>query len=334
MNKNKTCICSLIVILFFMVLSCENSMTDSDEVRNISNYVPVTDVGEYSGFELVGDINDDRINNENFILKTKWGQGQPYNDYLNKKIIHPTGWYRVLGCGPVAIGQIIAFHGANCGKPEKSPLLNYTYNWSAMVKENSEDEDKEAIGQLFYEIYRHAESTAIKLETDGSTGKTKEGGATATTRGGVKRAFIAMGYETPENFKSYNFSLVKSSIRAGYPVLADGSASGTTIFGITIATPIKGHYWVIDGYRRMKIDIKNDKGTDKIEYPTDFVHCNMGWGGNNNGWYINGVFNTNNIPWDDTNGPLPRSATVAGLYQYGLGILTGIKLIEEKGSIP
>jgi hypothetical protein len=247
----------------------------------------------------------------------------------------------------------MAFHGkkrAMDGKKNpysKSNAPGYTkveYDWVKMIAETNkgadEEVDKEAIkavAVLMYEIGLPKNANSHYLF-----------GGTATTRSGVINAFKEMGYQDPGSFKAYNFEQVKTSINAGYPVVADGSASGINLFGITIATPVEGHYWVIDGYRRMAAKLYNKvTGKDEDYNPHNYVHCNLGWTRKNvtddngistydndgktitvtnNGWYISGVFDTEieNIPLTDDNDTL-RSATQKGLYQYGLGILTGIK---------
>jgi hypothetical protein len=166
------------------------------------------------------------------------------------------------------------------------------------------------------------------LGTDDSKDKDKnknnKSGATATTRSGVIDAFIKMGYKDPGSFKSYDVSQVKSTILAGYPVIADGSATGITIFGITMATPEEGHYWVIDGCRRMSANVKYEKSAGPVSEISDYIHCNMGWKGSSNGWYISGVFHTKKIPLTDKDDPY-RSTKEEDFFQYGLGMLTGIR---------
>ena len=39
-----------------------------------------------------------------------------------------------------------------------------------------------------------------------------------------------------------------------------------------------GHAWVVDGYMK-----NEDSAKAKNDY---FIHCNFGWGGNNDGWYL------------------------------------------------
>jgi len=269
--------------------------------------VPVTEVGMHGDFELVGYKNDGANNNDNCILKTIWHQRDPYNDIVKKK----KGYDCVTGCGPVAIAQVMAFH-SKPSNPSESMGYNIEYNWSDMI-DGTKDEQ---VGILMYEIGRHAGSIYMKA-------------GTATTRGGVKKALIAMGYEDPGSFKGYNFEKVKSSINDGCPVIADGSRTGINILGITISTPEGGHYWVIDGYRRMSVNAKFDKSKAPELYTTNYVHCNLGWGGSNNGWYYSGVFDTENIPYSDDSDNLRSVGTDDKFYQYGLGILTDIRHKQE-----
>ena len=100
---------------------------------------------------------------------------------------------------------------------------------------------------------------------------------------------------------------------------------------------------MIDGYSRMTTTAKN-KYSGELEpgYEDDYVHCNLGWGGYANGWYISQVFDAGtytdeygndytNIPWPDTNGPIPEvtaGRSVKGdnnFFRYEIVMLTGIK---------
>ena len=83
---------------------------------------------------------------------------------------------------------------------------------------------------------------------------------------------------------------------------------------------------MIDGYWEMATEVK-DKFTGQIipDYPLQYVHCNLGWGPgyldrvsgkwkSSNGWFINGVFDTNNIP-ETTRSTTPH------FYQWNIQIL-------------
>jgi len=280
-------------------------------------YVPVTDVGRLRNFSLVGSVNDGIYNMTQYILETEWHQGPPYSDLVSSLHGAFPGYYYPAGCGPVAIAQVMAFHGKK--RHDKGKPYFQGYDWPSMI----DGKNNGLIAILMHEIGRNAGSLYLKMGTSDSKGKTK-GGATATTRNGVINAFKAMGYADPGKFKNYNFTDLISAINKGCPVLADGSDAGYIKDGISVAYASGGHYWVIDGYRAMAVEV-NDKNKPMYLYITDYVHCNMGWGGNCDGWYFEGVFNTNKIPLDDDNDTLPRKATEDSFFQYGLGMLTGIK---------
>lgn len=68
---------------------------------------------------------------------------------------------------------------------------------------------------------------------------------------------------------------------------------------------VDGHGWVVDGY----IDtIKNNN-------ETLYLHCNWGWGGYRNGYFLADVFNAEETPYyDDNANAITRSAN----FQYRL----------------
>jgi hypothetical protein len=326
-----------------------NSITETDIENALDKHgarytgvsVPVTDVGKYSSLTLVGSADDGYYNNAKHILETRWRQGDPYNAVIMERLFTPNGYTYVAGCGAVAIGQIMAFHGNKKmeagGEAPHSNTSRYShivYDWKKMISDPDDKDVRYSVAVLMYEIGLGRNANSIYIwGSDGSKEGKSGSASTATTRGGVINAFKNMGYQDPGSFNGYNFLLIKYSINGGCPVLAGGSASGIDIFGLSIATPINGHYWVIDGYRRMAATTKNDKSTVPKLDTDDYVHCNMGWDKSTNGWYISGVFDagtnpddgTSNIPLIDDDDGLPRSATQDNFYQYGLGILTFIR---------
>jgi len=174
------------------------------------------------------------------------------------------------------------------------------------------------IGELMYHIGSHANSKYKlgSLDKDDNP-KNKEKAETGTLDADVIRAFKDFGYKVGE-FKSYSYSGVTSSIDKKKPVMAGGYTDETTILFI-FKKHSGGHYWVIDGYFQREIKNKATGEIKKDPSAPRYVHCNMGWGGTANGWYIDGVFNTNAVPWKDN----PRSAESYN-YKYFLRILTDI----------
>ena len=82
--------------------------------------------------------------------------------------------------------------------------------------------------------------------------------------------------------------------------------------GFVFRKYVDGHAWVVDGY----IDqIKNNKRSK-------YVHCNWGWGGNHNGYFLSDVLNAEQDP---VYGDTVTSATRSNNYRYKLKTATFTK---------
>lgn len=163
------------------------------------------------------------------------------------------------------------------------------------------------------------------IVTDDSTKKA----STSTSEGGIRNCFKKMGYFDPGDFVSYNFSGVKSSIDNNKPVITIGYSEKTettinysflwwVVRTETRITYDKGHSWIIDGYRRMTCKARSKTDNKLVDFTSNYVHCNLGWG-TREGWYIDTVFDTNHIP-------LTSRSTLytKNFYQYNLRMLTNI----------
>ena len=73
-----------------------------------------------------------------------------------------------------------------------------------------------------------------------------------------------------------------------------------------------GHAWVVDGY----IDYVTGWRSEEHLY----LHCNWGWNGNCNGYFLDGVFNTDTSPSYEDNVSSTRSH-----YRYQLKYATFTK---------
>jgi hypothetical protein len=239
------------------------------------------------------------------LMTTKWNQNSPYSDVINSIFKRDSTNGYLTGCVATAVAQIMAFHeypesstktitgplDPNCPKKElhKSLMIIFTcscqiilpivqYNWTQMKVPISDitPEGKKEIGILMYEI---GANVNMEYGTSGSSANSKD----------VPKAMSAMGYNINPFILLYNFLMIRQSIDARRPVYVRGFSKEerknhwADIFKwFTYTKYTEGHAWVIDGYR-----VFNGK---------QMVHCNLGWGGSCNGWYISGVFNTNNVP--------------------------------------
>lgn len=189
------------------------------------------------------------------LIKTQWGQHYPFN-LLCPETDNNNGenTYKLAGCGPVAMAQVVNYHRY----PSMSPDGKYEYDWSQMFHSLTSNVQKEGIVAV------------SKLISDcGVSSFTEYGDERSSTSlsyimGAMKRLFGYSNYmsiynrsdfETPKRDSLYR-QLIFSELKAGRPVLY----RGTNEKG-------EGHLFIIDGCKKGK------------------VHVNMGWGGNDNGYY-------------------------------------------------
>jgi len=100
-----------------------------------------------------------------------------------------------------------------------------------------------------------------------------------------------VGYENARSY-DYKFSRVVDMLDGGKPII---------IYAIPGINIFKSHCWNIDGYQvkertittRKYIEGVLDSETAETEQ-VDVVHCDFGWGGHCNGYYVSGVFDLEN----------------------------------------
>ena len=231
---------------------------------------------------------------------TWWGQNiryqgdpySPYNRIINKVAGNsPHQW--PAGCPATAIAQIMAYWGWPKKPPTSMPIptsgnsesstfvssfnnpydgnnpktfASITYEWAKMKAEphagDLDDEYKMQIGVLMMHVgYR----VKMNYGDDGSSAHPSN----------FVGALETMRYKTDKK-QSYNFSKIVSSLNSnpvGRPVLI----SATSNFFYS-----KGHVWILDGYAKTAVN--------------NYVHCNTGWHGRQNGWYLSEVFDMNAGP--------------------------------------
>jgi hypothetical protein len=246
-------------------------------------------------------------------IPVAWDQRYPYN-YIVDQVRH-NGTFQnkyVTGCWPTAIAQLMAFHKKPANytfvqtNPNR-PVYNCTdpvYHWTDMVSSLTKTSHSSSgamdIAKLMYEI-----GERMVAEYTEATSSNSYVARTAAPTANVKPVLQAMGYTVNGDFINYtgNFSALKNSIIAGWPVPITGQSDPNTA----------GHAWLIDGVRRMAYNeymYDNDENNWWYGSPgdepghgnpyTDWVHCNLGWGdsygtsygASYNAWYVSGIFNT------------------------------------------
>lgn len=193
------------------------------------------------------------------LINTAWHQDGPFN-------ASKSGY--LMGCVPVAIGQIMAYHRHPASVTVNS--TNYTFNWNHICAFT--DESKKYV----YPTYAN-EVSDLLLSIGIKIGATYGVGGTSAYPTDAPPTFRHLGYSC-SSLNDYNSSSVFSELSSKRPVFMGGYTSEN-----------KGHAWVATRYNKVEYDYKtyNSQGelmentilelfnyTDVYEY----LYVNWGWG--------------------------------------------------------
>ncbi len=212
------------------------------------------------------------------VLTTSWDQGVPYNNGV--PVCGSTGKHDPAGCVAVAMGQVM--------KHWNRPSY---FSWSLMpnyLTTSSPSSNIFAVSSLLLDIGLHVN---MNYGCDGSGASTEK--ATA-----ILGNFY--GYSNAITHAYWHIDDIRQNIQNGYPVIAGGYRTRTTVLGIDFYT--NGHTWVIDGlkadYDNFEVVCYSGGGVPLTSYDTrnyiETYHINWGWGNyhGENIWYSSNNLNT------------------------------------------
>ena len=248
--------------------------------------------------------------NESNMLYTNWTQGYPYNAIVNSEI--NDGKSYPVGCGPIALGQIFT-RVRPLSKCSLGKYSNVAYDWDKMSEINST-----SYGKNVSTIYGTSNETktmiqALLREIGLGCNATYSTSGTGITIDNAKKYLdrINLSYKC----SNYSFGTVKSAIDNGSLLYVAAKSHCTEtryrryfkIFGKKTRNSnwseysyFNGHAFVIDAYANYNYDLYNSSNNYVQTCSSDFVHVNVGWANlNKSGYYLSGLFNTNNTPLSD-----------------------------------
>jgi len=234
----------------------------------------------------------------------KWDQGKPFDLYCPEKGKEPVNNQEIIvdnarkpvGCVMVALGQIMTC----VERPNPIKLYATAFSWNEFRQISTYWNYKEYIYEKGVTSWTREDNPdvyrlALFLKQLGSGDycrATYKDDSTSASDTRARRTLEKLGYK---NVKLCDYSLdkVRSHVKSCKPlyVSAYRKESGEK----------HGHAWVLDGYwnfdywqvgKRVYSD-----GCEDIEYKTylgneTYVHCNFGWRGDADGYYLSNVFNT------------------------------------------
>lgn len=209
------------------------------------------------------------------LLKTKWGQDYPYNQFSPN---HTTG------CVPTAIAQIFSYYrpvnsvSYTDSYHKTNPSSNLTWNkilWDC--------ESASVYGVLdSYKAYQSSLQVAHLMRYIGINVKAyydQETGDTGANSGiAIAWLYNSMGFSKSMKMREYDSWAAYKALAGGNLIYMTASAGGNV-----------GHAWVADGgfLHRGFVD-----GRGSEVYHEYYLHCNWGWNGFCDGYYLD--FNLSN----------------------------------------
>lgn len=205
-----------------------------------------------------------------------WHQGSPFNDWYpqrRKFILFGKKKKAPAGCFPLALAKILTYHSY----PTIFTFNGTTVNWNALKSSYSTTNGAKSAAALLRGISEGCESWYFY----NGTFTFPKRAASFMRHAGFNNA----------NLTDYSFSKVTSMLDQKCP-LAICACPNINIF--------KSHAWNIDGYKvkTRTVTTKKYVGNTLKETTTktetcNMVHCDFGWQGKCNGYFVSGVFKLN-----------------------------------------
>ena len=228
------------------------------------------------------------------LLLTKWGQNT-YNDYCNGC---PTG------CVITAVSQICSYlQKPNHVAWEQNGIGNQcNIDWQRINEECMYNDGNVLSFDLHNQIANLMRFWGLAFHAEYS-----EEGTGANSEDAIE-TLCDYGFNVSP-LKDFDATDVINELRKGNRIIymRGNDHYYHTLF--VIRQYVGGHAWIVDGYIHQECRGRR----------TDYLHCNWGWHGDKNGYFLAGVFDSDSPAFDDTYN------TRSGNYKYNLEYSTFCK---------
>ena len=207
------------------------------------------------------------------LLKTKWHQDSPFND----KCVEVYGENAVAGCAPIALAQFIYYTF-----PNVAMMINNTLFVPSSLRSLEFGVLPTQHAENMAAKFLYAIGAEVDAEYDNNSTSVDPDDAVSFLRSQISSMSSASRV-------SYNSSTVFSKLYSDKVII---------MFGWTSAN--EGHAWILDGgYHYIVNGTKfTYDGTEDVTIVCKKVHCNYGWEGACDGYYVEGMFDTTETNYD------------------------------------
>lgn len=225
------------------------------------------------------------------LLRTNWGQRAPYNNHA----VVIDGKRTPAGCTATAFAQLLAYHQF----PKKWNNINIS--WEDLTKKTYVPNDSPEANDIATVFRALGDRLENSWGLDG----------TGADDGKIPDILREMGYSTPSSRTDFDLNQAISSISQNKPIILSGYRetytyeTGWWIFSKTHTGYRNGHAWVGDGILNQErtVTVKSKSTGDVISTRKEtrtLIHCNWGWDGYRNGYFLANVFDSENPEKSDS----------------------------------
>lgn len=236
----------------------------------------------YNSIDKVG--NWDQFETQSRFISVKWDQEAPYNNLVE---VFCGGKRVKVGCTPVAMAQIMAYH--------RKPT---TYNWNLLTAQqkialNATNGSAQEVARLMINV---AKTFNTSHNCEENTGIGAGSTSWVNTVNGIEK--LGYKYNYVENFdlepSSPILDTIYNNIINNRPLIINGI---TKIYNSDGTFKNAGHTWIIDGIYKKWRDYYYYYSTSGYGIPQRYwslckcrqrstlIHYCWGWGGSSDGWY-------------------------------------------------
>lgn len=232
------------------------------------------------------------------LLKNKWDQSY-YNLYCPGKY---------TGCVPTAFAQIFSYLKSLCyiELEDNGILYSTKIDWDKIEYECSRN-----WGFTYSDDLRHQISVLMRY-LGGIFKAEYKSDATSVNPKNAVSVLSDLNYNI-SGLTDYDAVNVMNDLKKGNRIVFMSGFGRYYHVGFVFRKYVDGHGWVVDGY------IFSRKNNNESLY----MHCNWGWGGSCDGYFLSDVLNAEENPYyDDYGNPISRSSKN---YRYKLKTATVCK---------
>ena len=233
------------------------------------------------------------IHEQTYRVKVRWNQYWPENMYCPNK---------VAGCGPIAVAQLLSY---------------FEYPTSMALTYDGRDQNQQILN--WTELKKHVNSLNIKNPSESTiSSHVASCNSSLDNHKALARFVREVGvhvnadYRNPSStsaYRDYLFNATKQLLSTkqythhSTPTDLFDTMREEGVVGLMFGqSSTGGHFWVVDGYAYVHLTLihkvlnretnKYEETSREVERDDKYIHHNWGWGGNSNGYFLEGVFDT------------------------------------------